>query len=174
MFDIGYSELLVVAIVALIVIGPKDLPRVMRTVGQWVGRARGMARHFRSGIDTMIREAEHEEMEQKWRAENERIMREHPTGASWDDPVALPPTAASPDGQADSPASLAGADEYGPEAAPRASDFEPVMRPTEAAPPPRGADGDGQFSLLPPEPAPPEPLPPAAQPEDGAVRRPLP
>ena len=78
MFDIGYSELLVVAIVALIVIGPKDLPRVMRTVGQWVGRARGMARHFRSGIDTMIRESELEEMEKKWREENERIMREHP------------------------------------------------------------------------------------------------
>src|SRR3712207_8449880 len=78
MFDIGYTELLVIAIVALVVIGPKDLPRVMRTVGHWVGRARGMARHFRSGIDTMIREAELEEMEKKWREENERIMREHP------------------------------------------------------------------------------------------------
>ena len=41
MFDIGYSELLLIAVVALIVIGPKDLPRVMRTVGHWVGRARG-------------------------------------------------------------------------------------------------------------------------------------
>lgn len=78
MFDIGYTELLIVGIVALVVIGPKDLPRVMRTVGQWVGRARGMARHFRSGIDTMIREAELEDMERKWREENERIMREHP------------------------------------------------------------------------------------------------
>ena len=100
MFDIGYSELLVVAIVALVVIGPKDLPRVMRTVGEWVGRARGMARHFRSGIDTMIRESELEEMEKKWREENERIMREHPLTASWDDPAALPApgeTAAHPD-----------------------------------------------------------------------------
>ncbi len=78
MFDIAPTELLIVALVALVVIGPKDLPRVMRTVGQWVGRARGMARHFRSGIDTMIREAELEEMEKKWREENERIMREHP------------------------------------------------------------------------------------------------
>jgi sec-independent protein translocase protein TatB len=78
MFDIAPTELLVVAVVALVVIGPKDLPRVMRTVGQWVGRARGMARHFRSGIDTMIREAELEEMEKKWREENERIMREFP------------------------------------------------------------------------------------------------
>ena len=82
MFDIGYTELLVIAIVALVVIGPKDLPRVMRTVGAWVGRARGMARHFRSGIDTMMREAELEEMEKKWKAENERIMREFPAPQS--------------------------------------------------------------------------------------------
>jgi len=78
MFDIASTELLLVAVVALIVIGPKDLPRVMRTVGRWMGRARGVARHFRSGLDAMIREAELEEMEQRWKAENERIMREHP------------------------------------------------------------------------------------------------
>src|SRR5436305_13659437 len=78
MFGIGYSELLVIGIIGLVVIGPKDLPRVMREVGRWVGKAQGMARHFRSGIDTMIREAELEEMEKKWREENERIMRDHP------------------------------------------------------------------------------------------------
>ncbi|HEX8263673.1 MAG TPA: Sec-independent protein translocase protein TatB [Allosphingosinicella sp.] len=99
MFDIGYSELLLIAVVALIVIGPKDLPRVMRTVGQWVGRARGMARHFRSGIDTMMREAELEEMEKKWREENERILRDHPFADPLADPLALgapaePPSAA--------------------------------------------------------------------------------
>ena len=91
MFDIGYSELLVIAVVALVVIGPKDLPRVMRTVGNWVGRARGMARHFRSGLDTMMREAELEEMEKTWREEKERIMRDHPLAqGSWDSPAALP------------------------------------------------------------------------------------
>ena len=78
MFGIGYSELLVIAIIGLVVVGPKDLPRVMREVGRWIGKAQGMARHFRAGIDTMIREAELEEMEKKWREENERIMREHP------------------------------------------------------------------------------------------------
>jgi len=97
MFDIAPTELLIVAIVALVVIGPKDLPRVMRTVGQWVGRARGMARHFRSGIDTMMREAELEEMERKWKEENERIMREHPVlpdmhqPPDFDDPSIQPP-----------------------------------------------------------------------------------
>jgi sec-independent protein translocase protein TatB len=89
MFDIGYTELLVIAIVALVVIGPKDLPRVMRTVGHWVGRARGMARHFRSGIDTMMREAELEEMEKKWREENARILAEHPFAEPLADPAAL-------------------------------------------------------------------------------------
>jgi sec-independent protein translocase protein TatB len=78
MFGIDSTELLVIAVVALLVIGPKDLPRVMRTVGHWVGRARGVARHFRSGLDAMIREAELEEMEKKWRAENEEIMRQYP------------------------------------------------------------------------------------------------
>ncbi|KQX17815.1 MULTISPECIES: Sec-independent protein translocase protein TatB [unclassified Sphingomonas] len=78
MLDVAPTELLLVALVALVVIGPKDLPRAMRFVGQWVARARGVARHFRSGIDEMIRQAELEEMEKKWAAENERIMREHP------------------------------------------------------------------------------------------------
>ncbi|QJU56710.1 twin-arginine translocase subunit TatB [Sphingomonas sp. AP4-R1] len=81
MFDIAPSELMLVAIVALVVIGPKDLPRAMRVVGQWVGRARGVARHFRSGFDEMIRQAEMEEMEKKWAAENARIMAEHPASA---------------------------------------------------------------------------------------------
>ncbi len=78
MFDVAPTELLLVAIVALVVIGPKDLPRVLRTVGQWVGKARGVARQFRSGFDEMIREAELADMEKKWAEENARIMAEHP------------------------------------------------------------------------------------------------
>ena len=79
MFDIAPSEMLIVALVAIVLIGPKDLPRVMRVVGQWVGRGRTMARHFRGAIDDMIRESELQEMEKKWKAENERIMREYPS-----------------------------------------------------------------------------------------------
>ena len=100
MFDIGYSELLLIAVVALIVIGPKDLPRVMRTVGHWVGRARGMARHFRSGVDTMMREAELEEMEKKWREENERILKDHPFADPMADPLALGAPAEAPEAEA--------------------------------------------------------------------------
>ncbi|MBM6575575.1 twin-arginine translocase subunit TatB [Microvirga sp. SRT01] len=78
MFDIAPTELMLVAFVALVVIGPKDLPKALRVLGYWVGKARGVARQFRSGFDSMVREAELEEMEKKWAAENERIMREHP------------------------------------------------------------------------------------------------
>jgi sec-independent protein translocase protein TatB len=78
MFDIAPSELLLVGTVALVVIGPKDLPKAMRFVGQWVGRARGMARHFRMGIDEIVRQAEMEEMQKKWAETNARIMAEHP------------------------------------------------------------------------------------------------
>lgn len=79
MFGVDTSELLLIAVVALIFIGPKDLPRALRTVGRWVGKIRGMARHFNAGVEAMVREAELEEMETQWRAENERIMREFPS-----------------------------------------------------------------------------------------------
>ncbi len=49
MFGVDTSELLVVAVVALLFIGPKELPRVMMTVGRWVGQVRGYARHFTAG-----------------------------------------------------------------------------------------------------------------------------
>jgi sec-independent protein translocase protein TatB len=78
MFDIGSSELLLIAIVAIVVIGPKDLPMALRTAGRWIGKVRRVSGHFRSGIETMIREAELEEMERKWREQNEAIMAAHP------------------------------------------------------------------------------------------------
>jgi sec-independent protein translocase protein TatB len=81
MFGVDSTEFIIVAVLALIFIGPKDLPKVMRTVGYWVGRVRGMARHFTSGIENMMREAELEEMEKKWRDENDRIMQLHPAEA---------------------------------------------------------------------------------------------
>jgi sec-independent protein translocase protein TatB len=90
MFDVAPTELMLVAFVALVVIGPKDLPKAMRLVGKWVGRARGIARQFRSGIDTMIRESELAEMEKQWAAENERIMREYPPQPSLPAPEAEP------------------------------------------------------------------------------------
>lgn len=78
MFGVDTTEFIIVAIAALIFIGPKDLPAAMRTAGRWIGKVRGMARHFHTGVEAMIREAELEEMEKKWREENERIMRDYP------------------------------------------------------------------------------------------------
>ena len=103
MFDIGVGELLVILIVAVVVIGPKDLPLAMRTAGRWIGKMRRISAHFRSGIDTMVREAELEDMEKKWKAQNEEIMRrsaaltEAEAGApvmTGPPPVEAPPVAA--------------------------------------------------------------------------------
>ena len=94
MFDIAPTELLLVVVVALVVIGPKDLPKAMRFVGKWVGKARGMARHFRSGLDTMMCEAELEELEKKWRDQNEAIMREFPRADGDPAPSMIPATSA--------------------------------------------------------------------------------
>lgn len=144
MFGIDSSELLVIALVALVVIGPKDLPRVMRTVGNWIGRARGMAGHFRAGVDTMIRESELADMEKKWKAENERIMRDHPAAAGeekWAEPIIDEPPP-PPKGIS----------------APRKASARPKAPPARGGPAPRAA--------APPIPAPQAP-PPAVKPAPG-------
>jgi len=86
MFGFDSAEIAIIAVLALIFIGPKELPRVMRTVGYWVGRVRGMARHFTAGIEDMVRQAELEEMEKKWREENERIMQMPPPDTHYPEP----------------------------------------------------------------------------------------
>jgi sec-independent protein translocase protein TatB len=64
LFDLGWSEILLIGTVALIFIGPKDLPKAMRLAGFWVRKARTLSREFQSSIDQMIREAELDEMRQ--------------------------------------------------------------------------------------------------------------
>ncbi len=78
MFDIGAIELLIIVIVAVVVIGPKDMPLAMRTAGRWIGKIRRVSAHFRSGIDAMVREAELEEMQAEWNKRNAEIMAKHP------------------------------------------------------------------------------------------------
>ena len=80
MFDFGADELLLIVIVAIIVIGPKELPLALRTAGRWIGKIRKVSGHFRAGVDAMIREAEMEELERQWSEQNAKIMREHPAG----------------------------------------------------------------------------------------------
>jgi len=100
MFGFDSAEIAIIAVLALIFIGPKELPNVMRTVGHWVGRVRGMARHFTAGIEDMVRQAELEELEKKWREENERIMSLHPPDAHYPEPGKpdeMPPLADVPE-----------------------------------------------------------------------------
>ena len=86
MLDIGWSEMLLIAIVAIVVIGPKDLPKAMRTVGQWMGRARRVAREFKDNVDDMVRETELDEL----RRETEQMSR-----FSIEEPKSPPPATAA-------------------------------------------------------------------------------
>src|SRR5579864_1506967 len=65
MMDLSWSHILIVLIVALVVVGPKDLPRLMRIVGRWVGKARAMADQFRKSFDEMARQSELDELRQE-------------------------------------------------------------------------------------------------------------
>jgi len=90
MFGVDTSEFIVVCVVALLFIGPKELPKAMMAVGRWIGQLRGYARHFTSGVENVIREAELEEMERKWREENARILADHPADGDYPEPVMTP------------------------------------------------------------------------------------
>ncbi len=105
MFDFAWSELGLIAAVALIVIGPKDLPRVLRTVGQWVRQARGIAREFQGSLDQMIRESELDDVKRSldratnFNLENEIRNTVDPTGdlhRSLSEPVLNDPLADHP------------------------------------------------------------------------------
>jgi sec-independent protein translocase protein TatB len=74
MLDFSWSHILIVLIVALVVVGPKDLPRMMRIVGQWMGKARAMANEFRRSFDEMARQSELDEL----RKEIENLRSERP------------------------------------------------------------------------------------------------
>ncbi|WP_265570033.1 Sec-independent protein translocase subunit TatA/TatB [Sphingomicrobium nitratireducens] len=96
MFGVDSIELFIVAIAALVFIGPKELPGTLRTLGRWIGKVRGYARHFNAGVEAMMREAELEEMEKEWAEQNARIMAQYP-GA--DD---MPPIKRQPSDEAQS------------------------------------------------------------------------
>jgi len=98
MFDIGAAELLVILIIAVLVIGPKDMPMAMRHAGRWIGKVRRVSSHFRTGVDAMVREAELEDMEKKWKAQNEEIMKRSAAeidGAKGESLMTGPPPAAA-------------------------------------------------------------------------------
>lgn len=131
MFDIAPSELLLVAVVALLVIGPKDLPLALRIAGRWMGKVRRMSNHFRSGVETMIREAELAEIEKEWRERNARIMAEHPDAETLE--ATAPPSADGPVMEPLEPAPLD----------PATADAALTRSPSEAV----GPDGEPELPL---------------------------
>ncbi len=96
MFDIAWSELLLIGAVALIFIGPKELPGMLVNIGRWVRRARSIASEFQSSLDQAVREAEVDQLKQKMNAavmEAEQHMPsiDLPSFSMQFDPPATPP-----------------------------------------------------------------------------------
>lgn len=75
MFDLGWSELLLVAVLALIFVGPKDLPKLMHTIGRYVGKIRAMAQDFQKSFDDMARETELDELRKEVQSLRGEVMR---------------------------------------------------------------------------------------------------
>src|SRR5437773_4048503 len=71
LLDFGWSELMLIGIVALVVIGPKDLPKALRVAGFWVRKARTLSREFQSSVEQMVREAELDEMREQLKKASE-------------------------------------------------------------------------------------------------------
>lgn len=138
MFDIAWSELLVIAVVALVVIGPKDLPKAIYTLGKWVGKARVVAREFQTHIDDMMRETELDELRRealKTRDLNLKKMMEDTVDPNNELKTALElpkeiESAGHPGSPSEEPAVVAAAPAV---AAPAASDPVPLTSP-EAMP----------------------------------------
>lgn len=73
-FDLSWSHILILLVVTLVVVGPKDLPKMMRTVGRWTGKARGMANQLRRSFDEMARQSELDEL----RSEIQALRQQRP------------------------------------------------------------------------------------------------
>lgn len=105
MFDVGWAELLVIAMVAIVVVGPRDLPRLMHKAGQWMSKARKMASHFQAGIAEMARQAELEDLRKEAKSIERDLTQLDPSkplgagaGGGQAGPKPAPPPAAPPAG----------------------------------------------------------------------------
>lgn len=134
MFDLGWSELLIIGVAALIVVGPKDLPRMLRTLGRYAARAKGVAREFQRAMDDAARQADIEELKEvrkdldAMRSDTYRMQREM-TQTLVDSKVGTAKPAAGSASGASSGASPAPGPAAKPAAAP---DADPGPTPGEA------------------------------------------
>lgn len=150
LFDLGWSEILLIGVVALVFIGPKDLPKAMRVAGYWIRKARNLSREFQGSIDQMIREAELDDVRQQLKKATEFDL-EHefhntidPTGSlreglkppelpSFPPPEQLPPPAVE-----DGAGASAAAEPPPSDAAPAAPEVQP--QPEHRSAPPIASD----------------------------------
>jgi sec-independent protein translocase protein TatB len=137
MFDLfSWSHILILLVVALVVVGPKDLPRLMHMAGKWAGKARDMASEFRRSFDEMARQTELDEL----RKEIEELKKNNPVNdvthsmsevtAEIDRAVQTSDGTADVEGAGQTPADTSPAVEGGPE--PRSGEFQVTEAPAPA------------------------------------------
>jgi sec-independent protein translocase protein TatB len=155
MFDFSWSEFALIAIVALVVIGPKDLPRVMKNVAFWVRKARSMAREFQGSIEEMMREAELDDVK-RGLDEATRFNFDEEMSKTIDPHGELRRSLAAPE--------IANplADQPKPETPSDALQVTPEAKPAEPSPPGQDLAEAGQAVLPPDQPVEPNAEPPAA------------
>ena len=158
MLDIGGTELLVIGLVLILVVGPKDLPRVLRTMGQWSRKMRGLAREFQNSMDDLAREADLEDIRKDLNSVTGNDIAKKVENTV--DPDHSLREAASTDYAAETPAPAGGssaAETPAPDDNGGAAEVSGDVKLADLAPRPNG-DGDGQESGAPSEPAPKEDL----------------
>jgi sec-independent protein translocase protein TatB len=132
MFDIGWSEMAVVAVVALVVIGPKDLPKLLRTVGEWTGKARALAREFQGHLDELARQSELDELKKQAEAVTKFDVKEEISNTI--DPGGELRKSVEAAGEAADPAKLTGGETVAAPETPSGTDAPPAIegpRPEE-------------------------------------------
>ena len=109
MLDIGWTEMLMIAVIAIVVIGPRDLPKMLKTVGGWVRKARATVRELQTGIEDMAREAELDEVKKSVESAtrmddwlDDKAVVKPPPGPSPPAAAAPPPSAPPPSAAAES------------------------------------------------------------------------
>jgi sec-independent protein translocase protein TatB len=156
LFDLSMTELMLIGVVALVVIGPKDLPKALRVAGYWIGKARTLSREFHSSVEQMIREAELDEVRQELKKATEIDLDKEfrqtidPTGSLAESlkPPELPspfepeaPSAPSPETHSYSSTEPAQAEAKSPSPDMSEAGVERTVAPTEA-----GVQGDHESS----------------------------
>jgi sec-independent protein translocase protein TatB len=151
LLDFGWSELLLIGVVALVFIGPKDLPKALRVAGFWVRKARTLSREFQSSIDQMIREAELDDIRQELKRASE-IDLGHEFRRTIDPTGSLEESLKPPElSDVSAPDRTATAIDDGTPVEPDAAEPAPAALAPPTAGPTAVADDDVAYDIFPPK-----------------------